>query len=58
MTIMRGLGRYTAVLSGLLILAAAGSPAAGAQAAVPSAAPTPAQVRTLPLPKLLRGAGV
>ena len=56
MTIMRRLGRYTAVLSGLVILAAAGSPAAGVQAAVPSAAPTPAQAQTLPLPGMLRGA--
>jgi hypothetical protein len=56
MTIVRRPGRYAAVLSGLLILAAVGSPAAGAQAAVPSAAPTPAQARTLPLPEMLRGA--
>jgi len=56
MTIMRRLGRYTAVLSGLVILAAAGSPAAGVQAAVPSAAPTPTQARTIPLPEMLRGA--
>ncbi len=56
MTIMRRLGRYTAVLSGLVILAAAGSPAADVQAAVPSAAPTPAQTQTLPLLGMLRGA--
>ena len=56
MTIMHRPGRYAAMLSGLVILAAALSPTAGAQAAVPSASPTPAQVRTLPLPEMLRGA--
>jgi hypothetical protein len=59
MTIIRRPGWYATVLSGLGILgilAAAGSPAAGAQAAVPSPAPTPAQTQTLPLPGMLRGA--
>jgi hypothetical protein len=56
MTIMRRPGRYAAALFGLGILAAAGLPAAGVQAAVSSAAPTPAQARALPLPEMLRGA--
>jgi hypothetical protein len=56
MIITRGLGRYAAVLSGLGILAAACLPATGAQAAVQSAAPIPAQTRTIPLPDTLHGA--
>jgi hypothetical protein len=47
--------------AGALALTAAtalapGGPAVGAQAALASAAPTPAQVRTVPLPEMLRGA--
>ncbi len=55
MTIMRKPGRYAALLA-LGMLAAAGSPAASAQAAALSAAGGPAQARTLSLPRLLHGA--
>src|SRR3984885_4908489 len=54
-------GMLALAAAGALALTAAtalapGGPVVGAQAAVLSAAPTPAQVRTLPLPELLRGA--
>ena len=56
-------GMLALAATGALALTAAtalapGGPVVGVQAAVVSTAPTPAQVRTLPLPKLLRGAGV
>ncbi|MGA8459014.1 MAG: hypothetical protein WB800_26685, partial [Streptosporangiaceae bacterium] len=54
-------GMLALAAAGALALTAAtalapGGPAVGAQAALASAAPTPAQVRTVPLPEMLRGA--